>query len=67
MKLLTFLLAALAALAAASTYAADVAPNAQMPANETAQVRAEAKHLAKTHGNVNDSADKRLDLAHPQH
>lgn len=42
-------------------------PIAQAPGNQKAQAVAEAKHLKKKHGNVNDSADKRLEMGHPNH
>ena len=42
-------------------------PEAQMAGSEKAQAAAETKHLKKKHGNVNDSADKRLEMAHPNH
>lgn len=42
-------------------------PEAQTPGSERAQAAAEAKHLKKKHGKVNDSADKRLEMDHPNH
>ena len=40
---------------------------AQAQGSEKAQEAAEARHLKKKHGKVNDSADQRLDLGHPNH
>lgn len=40
---------------------------AQTAGDANAQAAAEAKHLKKKHGGVNNSADKQLELAHPNH
>lgn len=40
---------------------------AQAPGDAKAQGTAETRHLKKTHGKVNDSADKRLEKDHPNH
>lgn len=42
-------------------------PQAEAPGSVRAQAAAEALHLKKTHGIVNDSADRRLEIDHPNH
>lgn len=42
-------------------------PQAQAAGDARAQEVAEAIHLKKSHGVVNDSADQRLEIAHPNH
>ena len=42
-------------------------PEAQAAGNANAQAVAEATHLKKSHGKVNNSADKRLEIDHPNH
>lgn len=42
-------------------------PDAQAPGDPRAQAVAEAIHLKKSHGVINDSADQRLEFAHPNH
>lgn len=42
-------------------------PEAQAPGDAKAQSIAEAIHLKKEHGFINDSADRRLEIAHPNH
>lgn len=39
----------------------------QMPGDARAQAAAESIHLRRTHGNINDSADQRLEKDHPNH
>lgn len=39
----------------------------QAAGHEKAQAAAEAIHLKKMHGNVNDSANRRLEIEHPNH
>lgn len=40
---------------------------AQTSGSGRSQAAAEAIHVGKTHGMVNDSADKRLEMDHPNH
>lgn len=40
---------------------------AQVSGSTRSQAAAEAIHLGMTHGTVNDSADKRLEMDHPNH
>jgi len=42
-------------------------PEAQAPGDKGAQARAESIHMKKSHGVINDSADKRLEMDHPNH
>lgn len=42
-------------------------PDAQAPGDAKAQAVAEVIHLKRMHGVINDSADKRLEFAHPNH
>lgn len=42
-------------------------PAAQAPGSAATQAAAEAAHLRKTHGNINQSADQRLEFDHPNH
>lgn len=42
-------------------------PVAQAAGDRGAQETAEAIHVKKTHGSVNQSADQRLELDHPNH
>lgn len=42
-------------------------PEAQAAGSPAAQPAAETIHLKRQHGVVNDSADRRLEFAHPNH
>jgi hypothetical protein len=42
-------------------------PVAQAPGDAGAQEVAESIHLKRSHGVINDSADQRLEFAHPNH
>ena len=42
-------------------------PAAQAPGSVAAQAAAEAAHLKKPHGIINQSADQRLEFDHPNH
>lgn len=42
-------------------------PEAQAAGSPAAQSAAETIHLKRQHGVVNDTADRRLELAHPNH